>query len=229
MITRTQVRRSLVLAGFAAGAVGVLIYIITPIMTIRYDGSMYTVQVGRGAAALFWRSQPATTNIVMPAAAGGGGIRSAPTVTRGQQGIVPQQPRQTIVSGGARTAAQQQPAAVTIQSVTIDGSWNMRTKRLPLYLKPDLQDVGPNSTNGRAVLPAWILVVLGAWCAYLLLPSEVPAGTCAKCRFDISRTPPVPGAPHRVRCPECGHISRRRVDMQNHERSGAAAPPAPST
>jgi hypothetical protein len=58
------------------------------------------------------------------------------------------------------------------------------------------------------IIPWWLMVLVGALSAYVLLPEDVAEGHCPKCRFDLRRTPPLPGAPRLVRCPECGTTSR---------------------
>jgi hypothetical protein len=111
------------------------------------------------------------------------------------------QARQQVIARAAPPPRVPRPREVKFAPVPADRGWLW----LPVFRSPD-----PAATAGRLVLPWWILALVGAWCGYLLLPSDVAPGFCPRCRFDLRRTPELPDRPGRVRCPECGRIAPAR-------------------
>ena len=72
--------------------------------------------------------------------------------------------------------------------------------------------IWPSAKQGmHIVIPWWILLALGLYSAYRLLPDDHAPNLCPKCRFDLSSTPPLPDKPTHTRCPECARISPKRA------------------
>src|SRR5262245_20974321 len=65
---------------------------------------------------------------------------------------------------------------------------------------------------GELVIPAWVMIGVGLLCVYRLLPPGGAPGMCPQCGFDLTKTPRMADAPERVRCPECGRVSRAAGD-----------------
>ena len=65
--------------------------------------------------------------------------------------------------------------------------------------RPDVMT--PAVTVSYAVVPFWVLIAIGAFSAYRLLPAGYPPGRCDQCGYDLRG---VPGSDGTQVCPECG-------------------------
>lgn len=74
---------------------------------------------------------------------------------------------------------------------------NIEFRWLPYYAGPQ----SATMQSGRLVFPLWILVLIGLFCAYRLLPEGYGKGRCAKCGYDLKG---VPLEDSGMKCPECG-------------------------
>lgn len=71
---------------------------------------------------------------------------------------------------------------------------------LPTFTSwPD--SMNPQVTIHCAIIPFWVPVLIGALCAYRLLPAAYPVGRCGKCGYDLQGVREEGGV---VQCPECG-------------------------
>jgi hypothetical protein len=163
MITRGQVRRSLKNAGLVAGAIGLLVGVMSLFGTFEVATKGHTRVLSVGLGAIQYRKS--ATNYEMQV------LRSPPP-----GGFPPPTP----VAGHMRF----NPA-----------------NGFPWHMLPKV------SHKEGIILPWWMLVALGLFCVYRLLPDERTLQLCPKCCFDLSRTPPMPDSPDSRRCPECGKIS----------------------
>lgn len=86
-------------------------------------------------------------------------------------------------------------------SLGLDVSRDWRV--LPSVREAPAVATGGAYSPGWFVLPLWLPVVLGLWCAYLLLPERAPRHKC-DCGYDLTGIRPRDG---KRTCPECGKSS----------------------
>jgi hypothetical protein len=205
MITRRHARRGVLWAGVAVGCLGLLLAALSTFGTIQYLGRWQDLTIGRGAIVVRFRSTERTKVVWVPAptaaapqAAGDTPPAPAGASDASRRGIVYLNP------SGPRP-----PAGFAAQRVPADPEWAFSgASGRPWRWMPVLRgDATPVGNPGSLVLPWWVLALVGALCGYGLLPAEAPPGHCPWCRFDLRKTPRLEDG-KRVRCPECGRVSR---------------------
>lgn len=196
MLTRKKIRNGLSWAGIGIGVAGVVLYLLSW-WVLMYHGPLREFEIGRGAIHLAWYAQERKELQPVPGALPVPGaelfdfdlysLRSPRPVVRTNVGIVPA----TEVT---------RPRHVELRAA---GAWRW----LPRVWFPGGND--PATWRGTVAIPAWMLVLLGLWCAYRRLPWDDVPGVCPGCHFDLKGAPPLDGRPGSVRCPECGRVSRQ--------------------
>jgi hypothetical protein len=192
MVTRRKVRSALSWLGIAAGALGLLIYILSPFLIIQTIGPFREIEIGRGAIRIAWH--PFRSNWVpIP----GAPPLQADPVTGVPIGLTPGQRFQYIERQAFELMPVSSARVWKFAAPQRDQRWHFRPQFAP-----------SDAHRGAAIIPAWILVLIGAWSIYRRLPPDIRPGFCPRCEFDLRASPNLPGRPGRVRCPECGAIAR---------------------
>lgn len=203
MLTRRKVRCWGVHAGIGIGIVGVLMYLFSPFLLLATSGSLREFEIGRGAVRFGWFGRPRTEWALVSGAA---------PLALDQRGnpISPGSGMRWREVGGQYFPVVREPRARewSIGRPPADAAWRWQ----PALRSPEQPT--PSAT-GAFIIPAWIFVVIGAWCLYLRLPRDSRPGFCPKCQFDLRAAPPLPaqkGEPPRIRCPECGTLSPKATE-----------------